>query len=146
MITFFTGTAKSLPELADFYKQCGYGGTFDGADDVYYAIENNIIIAVVRIAVENNVLVLRGMQVLPMLRGKQIGPKLLSYMFDNRPESDQPYFCLPHDHLVRFYGAAGFTLVGKTTQSEITIPEFLIQRQLKYVAKGLSIELMVRSR
>jgi len=131
--------ASELNELSDFYVKCGYGGTFDGSDDVFYVVENDRLSGVVRIALENGILILRGMQVLPTLRGKQIGRKLLRYMVDNISLIKAPCYCLPHNHLIRFYGDAGFIIA-----EPIDVPDFLIKRQLKYTKQGLNIEVMVR--
>ncbi|MFT6925202.1 MAG: GNAT superfamily N-acetyltransferase [Psychromonas sp.] len=135
----FKTKASELSELSDFYVKCGYGGTFDGSDDVFYAVEDNCIFAVVRIALEYGVLVLRGMQVLPTLRGQKIGRKLLSYTSDHIAQIKAPCYCLAHHHLVRFYGDAGFIIAEPKD-----VPEFLIKRKLKYVQQGLNIDLMVR--
>ena len=135
----FKCKASELNELSDFYVKCGYGGTFSGSDDVFYVVENDRLSGVVRIALENGILILRGMQVLPTLRGKQIGRKLLSYMVDNISQIKAPCYCLPHDHLARFYGDAGFIMADPKD-----VPEFLIKRQLKYTEQGLNIDLMVR--
>lgn len=131
--------ARELHQLAAFYLQCNYGGNFDAADDVFYAMEDGGLVAVVRLALESDVLVLRGMQVLPRLRGKQIGRQLLRYMINNISQLKMPCYCLPHTHLLNFYADVGF-IIAKAHSS----PAFLIKRKLKYTQQGLNIELMVR--
>lgn len=130
--------AIELNPLADFYLQCGYGGKFSDADDVFYAVQDDYILAVVRLASESDVLVLRGMQVLPRLRGKQIGRQLLRYMLSNNSHLKSPCYCLPHHHLIKFYGEAGFILAKRQET-----PVFLIERKLKYAKQGLNLEIMV---
>ena len=136
----FKCKANELNELSDFYVKCVYGGTFDESDDVFYAVERDRLSGVVRIALENGVLILRGMQVLPTLRGKQIGRKLLSFMVDDISQIKAPCYCLPHNHLAKFYGDAGFIMTKPRD-----VPAFLIKRQLKYTEQGLNIDVMVRS-
>ena len=136
---FLNTKACTLNELPDFYFKCGYGGTFDGSDDVFYAVEDTKVIGVVRIAQEHGAFILRGMQVLPKFRGKHIGRKLLSYMVEQISQFNAPCYCLPHNHLAQFYGEAGFINAEPTD-----VPEFLIKRKLKYEAQGLSIDLLVR--
>ena len=136
---FLNTKASTLNELPDFYLKCGYGGTFDRTDDVFYAIEGDHIFGVVRISQEHGAFVLRGMQVLPEFRGKHIGRKLLSYMVEQISQINAPCYCLPHNHLAQFYGKAGFINAEPTD-----VPEFLIKRKLKYEAQGLNIDLLVR--
>jgi len=141
-----TSKASELTALTDFYTICGYGGTFEAADDVYYALEKDRLIAVVRIAKEQGIYVLRGMQVDPSLRGQQLGGKLLRYMLTNISKECFPCYCLPHEHLTRFYGSAGFDVVEdsyKDNDNENSIPQFLLERQAHYTSKGLKIALMV---
>jgi len=141
-VQLLTSKAYELNGLADFYNCCGYGGTFEATDDVYYALENDRLIAVVRIAKEQGIYVLRGMQVHPSLRGQQLGGKLLRYMLTNISKECFPCYCLPHDHLTRFYGSAGFDVV-EDNDNENSVPQFLLERQAHYTNKGLKIALMV---
>ena len=131
--------AYELNQLADFYTLCGYGGAFNSEDTVFYLLQNKTLSAVVRIAEEEGHWVLRGMQVLPDLRGQQLGKTLLKYMLPELSQNQRPCYCLPHSHLVRFYGEAGFVIAAP-----INSPNFLINRKQKYHKQGLSIELMVR--
>ena len=139
MLQLLKAKAYEMKKLADFYAVCGYGGTFNDDDTVFYMLQNNGLCAVVRIAVEETYLVLRGMQVLPDLRGQQIGQKLLKYMMSELSQNQLPCYFLPHSHLIRFYGEAGFVIADPKNT-----PNFLINRKQKYHEQGLSIELMVR--
>jgi N-acetylglutamate synthase-like GNAT family acetyltransferase len=138
---FYKSKASTLDWLEKFYAACGYGGSFNDSDDVYFAEQDSTVLGVVRIAKEQGVFVLRGMQVLPEFRGHHLGRKLLSYLTSQISALDSPCFCLPHDHLVSFYSEAGFTPV---MPSHISVPDFLHQRQLKYMEKNLNISVLVR--
>ena len=131
--------ANSLLWLSEFYIECGYGGDFDGSDDVYYVSDNEQIVAVVRISKEHEVYILRGMQVLPNMRGNQIGRKLLAYLAPYLNQYPSECFCLPHGHLESFYGDIDFKpLLGDL------VPDFIRARKEKYLARGLDISLLVR--
>lgn len=136
---FLTSKARQLNELSDFYLQCGYGGTFNDADDLFYVRKGHRLLGVVRISQEDGVFVLRGMQVLPWFRGKHIGRKLLSYMEEKISLFNTPCYCLAHRHLTQFYTEVGFTHTQQTD-----VPEFLITRKLNYQAQGLNINLLIR--
>ena len=125
--------------LSEFYIECGYGGDFDGSDDVYYVSENEKIVAVVRIVKEYEVYILRGMQVLPNMRGNKIGRKLLAYLECYLSQYASECFCLPHIHLESFYGDIGF----KPLPDDLA-PEFIKVRKEDYLARGLDISLLVR--
>ena len=137
---FSRNKASTLNWLSDFYVECGYGGTFDSSDDVYYVAENEIVVGVVRIALEHGTFVLRGMQVRPSIRGKKIGRKLLDYLEIQMAQYTSPCFCLPHEHLNSFYGEIGFT-----PTSSVSVPEFLQKRMSQYAESGLKISLLVRN-
>lgn len=140
MLQLLKAKAYELKKLADFYAVCGYGGTFNSDDTVFYILQDNKLCAVVRIASEQGIPVLRGMQVLPHLRGQHIGKKLLKYMMSKLSPNQLPCYCLPHSHLINFYGEAGFVIAEPSNT-----PEFLIKRKQSYLQQGLKIELMVKS-
>ena len=131
--------ASSLHWLATFYIECGYGGEFDGSDDVYYVSDNEQIVAVVRIAKEHGVYILRGMQVLPNMRGNQIGRRLLSFLAPYLNLYPSECFCLPHAHLESFYGDIDFKPL-----SNGLAPDFIQVRKEHYFSRGLNISLLVR--
>lgn len=131
--------ASCLHWLSEFYIECGYGGEFDASDDVYYVSDNGKIIAVVRIAKEHEVYMLRGMQVLPDMRGNKIGSKLLAYLAPYLNQYSRECFCLPHDHLKSFYGALDFNPLA-----DDLAPNFIRVRKESYLARGLNISLLVR--
>ena len=132
--------AHELPHLTDFYIESGYGCTFNSDDTVFYVLQDNKLCAVARIASEQGIQVLRGMQVLPHLRGQRIGKKLLKYMMSKLSSNQLPCYCLPHSYLINFYGEAGFVIAEPSNT-----PDFLIKRKQTYLQQGLKIELMVKN-
>ncbi len=135
---FKRNTANALEWLSDFYIKCGYGGAFSGSDYVYYVLDNKNVVGVVRIAQEYGIYVLRGMQVLPTMRGKQFGSKLLAYLDSQIEPSSLPIFCLPHDHLSSFYARIGFKPVPCSCA-----PDFLIERIQNYSKCKFKITLLM---
>lgn len=99
------------------------------------------LIAVTRIAKENDRYVLRGMQVLPALRGQQIGAALLRFTIENMPATCFPCYCLAHDHLSPFYATVGFKPISASEHQSAPIA-FLLNRRASYLHKGLRIELL----
>jgi len=136
---FHHDKANTLNWLSGFYLECGYGGEFDSSDDVYYVSKNGTIVGVVRIAYEYGFYILRGMQVLPLMRGNQIGRELLEYLEDHLSKYSNSCFCLPHEHLNTFYGAIGFKPL-----SDCFAPEFIRVRKEQYSERGLKISLLYR--
>ena len=136
---FHHDKAYALNWLSNFYRECGYGGEFDGSDDVYFVSKNETIIGVVRIAKEHGFYILRGMQVLPLMRGNQIGRELLEYLDLHLARHSNSCFCLPHDHLKSFYGDIGFKSL-----SDHLAPEFIRVRKEKYSERGLKVSLLFR--
>lgn len=81
---------------------------------------------IVRLVRENEVSVLRGMQVHPAYQKKGIGSQLLHAL---EKEINDTCYCLAHEWLENFYGKAGFQRIDDTE-----LPEFLHQHLLKYRA------------
>eukprot|EP00747_Dinoflagellata_sp_TGD_P048620 gnl/TRDRNA2_/TRDRNA2_145714_c0_seq1.p1 gnl/TRDRNA2_/TRDRNA2_145714_c0~~gnl/TRDRNA2_/TRDRNA2_145714_c0_seq1.p1 ORF type:complete len:145 (-),score=10.46 gnl/TRDRNA2_/TRDRNA2_145714_c0_seq1:98-532(-) len=129
--------AKDLGWLERFYAEAGYGGTVQPEDWVFFAVSGEIIAGVVRLAIENGSLVLRGMQVAEAYRGKRIGLALLRYLADDL--GNRSCFCLPYSHLEAFYETAGFRVVNDSE-----IPLFLAKRKQTYLHRGMDVVSMVR--
>jgi|TARA_A100001391_G_scaffold165205_1_gene125064 predicted N-acetyltransferase YhbS len=129
--------AKDLGWLERFYAEAGYGGTVQPEDRVFFAVSGEVIAGVVRLAIENGSLVLRGMQVAEAYRGKRIGMALLRYLADDL--GNKPCFCLPYSHLEAFYGIAGFQVANDSE-----IPLFLAERKHAYLHRGMDVVSMVR--
>jgi len=131
--------AKEICGLDKFYRLCGYGGSFEQDDEVYYLMRKKRVIAAARICNENGTYLLRGMQVLPALRGQQIGRYLLAFMVNNLPTDCVHCFCLPHQHLIAFYADAGFSV-----NQHSNVPAFILERVTHYKKQGLQLVLMER--
>jgi GNAT superfamily N-acetyltransferase len=138
-IEFYQDKACNLIWLRRFYSECGYSSQFGNADDVYYVSNNDVILGVVRISKEYGVYILRGMQVLPSMRGQKIGRQLLAYLELHLQHYPSKCFCLPHEYLTLFYSGIGFNIISDTLA-----PEFIRKRKEQYSLRGLKISLMVR--
>jgi hypothetical protein len=68
-VTIAIAGPHERPECAQAYRRWNYDGTIAPADCVLYARSGVTLIGVVRLAPEHGVLVLRGMQVAPQVRG-----------------------------------------------------------------------------
>lgn len=136
---FSRHSASALNWLSDFYHECGYGGTFDCSDEVYFVTENSHVLGVVRIANEHGFFVLRGMQILPQMRGQKIGQQLLIYLANQIESNISPLYCLPHQHLNSFYSHIGF----KSADQNLA-PAFLTKRMEYYLNCGHKISLLIR--
>ena len=84
-----------------------------------------------------NVLVLRGMQVLPKFQNQGIGTELLKSC--DRYLAGQSCYCLPWQHLHSFYERVGFKLILPEQ-----LPGFLNQRFQQYIAKKMNVILMYK--
>lgn len=126
--------AGHLSWLDDFYLRCGYGGRVEPEDKVYFASIHNLPVGVVRLAKERGVFVLRGMQVLDSWRGRGIGCELLSCL---STELVDDCYCLPYQHLDRFYGAVVFVDIDV-----VDLPTFLAERLKAYRQRGMQVMAM----
>jgi N-acetylglutamate synthase-like GNAT family acetyltransferase len=116
------------PQVLNHYATCNYGGGLDEKDKVVIAIDGQVTGAV-RICIENDIKILRGMQIKPAWQRKGIGSSMLKFLADNLDMNG--CYCLPFKHLKTFYGLIGF--------DEILLqdaPEFLSQRLEKYLSLG----------
>ena len=127
-----------FPQIESFYLGCGYSYALSGSDLVLRYMENGEIVGAVRLCFEQGYLVLRGMYVLKEKQGMGVGSALLVAAVEEL--GDRECWCIPYDHLVRFYGHAGF--VKSTNRST---PRFLQDRLTKYKATGKSVVAMVRN-
>jgi GNAT superfamily N-acetyltransferase len=110
------------------YKICGYRGGLEDNDQVFVAIDEQLIGAV-RICIENDVKVLRGMYLKPEFQQKGIGVSMLNYLVQHTEMSG--CYCLPYKHLIEFYGKIGFEEI-----SPKDAPGFLAERLKKYRGNG----------
>ncbi len=132
-----TAPKESLDIVNQFYVACGYRGRVTEQDQVVVALQGKHLVGCVRLCREKNVLVLRGMQVRGKYQRQGVGTALLREAL--QWVKDEPCYCIPYTHLVKFYAAHGFGEIDPESA-----PPFLIQRLNKYRAIGQKMVLMMR--
>lgn len=125
---------NEYPAVVAHYQLCHYTAGLSEDDQVVIAIEDEIVGAV-RIASENNVKVLRGMQIAPDWQREGIGSNMLLFLAEHIDLTD--CYCLPYRHLIKFYGLIGFEEIDTTDA-----PSFLTERLKGYVDRGLDTIIM----
>jgi GNAT superfamily N-acetyltransferase len=98
--------AEDISRVLQFYAERRYGGGIRPEDAVLLAERDGELIGVVRLAAEEGVVVLRGMQVHPSFQRQGIGKRLLATVVQEL--DGRVCFCIPYAHLVGFYGGIGF--------------------------------------
>lgn len=119
------------------YRAWNYQGGFAPADLVWLAESRSELIGVVRLSLENGVLVLRGMRVAEPWRRRGVGSRLLHALAGWL--GDRVCYCLPYSHLVSFYSQIGFAEL-----TPVDAPPFLAHRLADYRHRELDVTLMVR--
>jgi len=124
--------------LTELYHRWGYRAGIAQSDVVYVAEHAGQPVGLVRRTFENDVTMLRGMQIDPAYRRQGLGSRLLdAFVADVR---DQQSFCIPFDHLTEFYGRGGFRIIA-----EDAAPRFLAERLDHYRREGYNVLLMRRA-
>jgi len=137
MLSIDCDRAANLDWLSEFYRQCGYGGKVQPEDRVFFAVDNNQIQGVVRLAQEKGACILRGMQVVRNQQQRGIGKRLLAIL--TQTLDGKECFCLPYTHLEQFYGQAGFITVA-----DAELPGFLRERKQGYLHREMDVIAMAR--
>ena len=119
--------SAGLAEVAAFYETVGYGGGVSSADVTLTARSAGRLAGAVRLCAESGVIVLRGMHVAPALHGQDIGRALLDHCVPYLDKGEA--YCVPYEHLVRFYGQVGFVVAPPAS-----LPPFLAERLAGYAA------------
>ncbi|MGH1373911.1 MAG: GNAT family N-acetyltransferase [Cellvibrionaceae bacterium] len=136
MYRFEKLTELQIPLVNKFYKQARYSSKA-GRGEVVFVLKGDAgIVAAVRLEPKpNDAYFLRAMCVLPELREKGVGTQLLVQMqsFLNA----HSVYCFPFDHLVAFYGAAGFKL-----QETSKLPSSIVDPFSRYQRQGRKICIM----
>lgn len=139
MITLRAGTAADVPRAAALYARVAYGGGIGPADHLLLAEDDSRLVGLLRLAPEEGVTVLRGMQVVLPYQRQGIGTRLL----DAADAAIGPgvCYCIPYRHLTSFYGRIGFEEVEPARA-----PGFLAARLARYHAEcgGPSFCIMLR--
>ncbi len=128
---------EDYSEIETFYSGVGYSGKLAQSDIVVVARENSEVVGAVRLCLETNCLVLRGMYVSEQRRGTGIGAALL--LNASNEIGLRKCWCIPFIHLCSFYGKIGFMEVQPNTA-----PAFLSARIAEYTDRGKSVVLMRR--
>lgn len=123
-------TAADFEQAQHFYKSVDYLQKLDPENLSYGAFHNNEMIGIVRLAFENEVWVLRGMQVRAAYQFLGIGTQLIKALEADIPSKE--CFCLPYKWLEKFYGQIGF----KTALYD-GAPKFLLNRLKEYESSDL---------
>ncbi len=128
---------KQHDEVISFYRRVHYRGGLARGDLVVGARVSGRLVGAVRLATENDLLVLRGMYVQNEFQRQGIGFGMLVELL--RHLGERECWCIPYAHLHGFYSRAGFvesTLGGA--------PGFLVERLNTYVKSGRQVILMRR--
>jgi len=137
MISFSVATQNQHDEIYALYEECGYHGGIQPNDFILVAQEFGRLVGAVRLCVEQGLTLLRGFFILSSHQGKGIGSQMLQELISH--VGNRTCYCIPFDHLTKFYGAAGFVPLSPTDA-----PIFLAQRFASYSTDGHKVILMVR--
>lgn len=121
-----------------FYQSVDYVQPLDPESIYYGAFHDREIVGLVRLTHENNIKVLRGMQIRATHQFLGIGTRLIKMLETDLGKED--CFCLPYGWLENFYGQIGF----KTISAEQSVPQFLVERFIEYQKKYPDFILMRR--
>ncbi|WP_222564189.1 GNAT family N-acetyltransferase [Novilysobacter antarcticus] len=133
-----TAKENELVEAQRFYDSRGYGGAaIETTDIVVLAKHETEIVGIGRLCQEGSFLCLRGMQVRPEFQRQGLGSRILQQL--TNAIGLNPCYCLPYQHLVTFYGQAGFKHVSTG------LPTILGHRLSEYSARGLDVVAMFRN-
>jgi len=119
---------NEFPEVLSHYETCNYGGGVQNTDRIVIAIDKNIVGAV-RICIEHEIKVLRGMQIKAAYQKKGIGTSMLKFLAEHVDMNG--CYCLPYKHLKSFYSLIGFEEIAPKNA-----PPFLAERLEKYLSSG----------
>ena len=101
---------RDMRRAQEFYAERQYRGGIGPEDMVLLAERDGDLVGIVRLAPEEGVTMLRGMQVHPSVQRQGIGKQLLAAVA--RVLGTQACFCIPYAHLVDFYGGIGFAPIA----------------------------------
>lgn len=119
--------AVEIPEPEGRSPSAIFHATINGREQVVMCTIDGEVVAVAKLACEEDVLVLRGVQVAERWQGKGLGARLLEAVATRASVTS---YVIPYRHLEDFYARAGWLRI------EGHIPEFLRARCAKYRANG----------
>ena len=120
-----------------FYQGWDYHAGATDTAAIFVAEHHGDLVGLVRLEVELDVTVLRGMRVLPAHQRRGIGSALLRTVADHLGTT--PCYCIPFSHLIAFYGQVGFIELPVAAA-----PAHLQARVVEYQARGRDVVLMLR--
>jgi N-acetylglutamate synthase-like GNAT family acetyltransferase len=131
------GTADDLPAVAELYLEWGYRSSASPDDTLIIAEHDRRVVGVVRLAIEHDHMVLRGMRVQPAFQRTGVGTRMLELLVKQLKKRE--CFGIPYEHLLTFYGRAGFREIEANGA-----PTFLVERAASYRADGLKVAIIRR--
>lgn len=138
MITTRAATSQDGDRITRFYAANGYAALLSPDDVIIVAEEDGNVCGALRLCLERDVLVLRGMRVGQRVRRRGIGTMLLKAA--QSLIHDRDCYCIPHRHLRDFYTQIGFREIRP-----VDAPSFLRDRMEEYRSRyGLDAILMQR--
>lgn len=125
-------------EAQSFYLKRDYTTKIELEDEVVAAQIHEQIIGVARLAMENNILVLRGMQISSDYQRRGVGTRILDVL--DKLIGRRTCWCIPHEWLEGFYKQIGFEKI-----SEDLAPLFLKERIKAYRVKYPNLIMMCKN-
>ncbi|WP_215780664.1 GNAT family N-acetyltransferase [Paludibacterium sp. B53371] len=122
-------TSAERSAVQAFYTLVGYNGSLRETDLIMVARLHGQLVGAVRLCLEQQTMVLRGMQIHPLHQQQGIGARLLGACIPHLQLATA--YCLPYAHLRNFYGHAGFETVSASE-----LPPFLAERLTDCLAQG----------
>ncbi len=127
--------AVELPEKTALTPAVLFQATVVGRERVVMGTIDGEVIAVAKLAFEEGVLVLRGVQIAEPWRRRGIGARLLTAV---TAASSEASYVIAYAHLERFYATHGWRRVHDG------VPAFLVERCAKYRSKGDDVFVALR--
>jgi len=125
---------SDLKAINEFYEKCGLLGEANKNEYILIAKNQNAIIGAIRLSNENNIYILKGLQIAENYQNQGIGVRLLNSIKEKIVNKD--CFSLIFAEHQKFYNDIGFYKINKSES-----PAFLIERYelLKNKYKSLII-------
>jgi N-acetylglutamate synthase-like GNAT family acetyltransferase len=132
--------AEAVSTVDPFYEQEGKNHRARNSDLFFAAFARDTIVGVCRFCIEENTPLLRSMIIHAPLRSKKIGAKILeSFALYLDANNFRPTYCVPYNHLEKFYGLIGFKII-----KEENSPLFLQNRIQDYRKNSSNAYMIMR--
>jgi len=128
-------TPEELWRLNRFYKRNGHKGKAREQDSCFWLQEGEQIVAALRLTVEDDFCLMRGLWVDQHRQRQGLGSELIQRSRPYWP--DKPCYCFPYAHLQGFYSRLGFS-----QDTEQRSPQKLRNRLSGYLKRGETLLLM----